>query len=250
MNISESREKLNLLINDILNSYNDTIDITNNQSIIDKNMIKDLTEQINIQKKEIDDKDKIISNFNKKCYDYEQVINNYQEQMLSIEEEKKTNNKVSIVVSQANELENKDRYIDQLENKIKLIKSKNIGITESPISKDKSNNVFKSEEIDKEENEKEQEVKEDEQEVKEDEQEVKEEIQDELLDSSNINKNSTSSSDEEEITYKRITYKKVKYYIIVDQEPQYVYSIDDNGDPGESIGIRTKKNSKYVIDFN
>ena len=103
MNISESREKLNLLINDILNSYNDTIDITNNQSIIDKNMIKDLTEQINIQKKEIDDKDKIISNFNKKCYDYEQVINNYQEQMVSIEEEKKTNNKVSIVVSQANE---------------------------------------------------------------------------------------------------------------------------------------------------
>lgn len=237
MNISESREKLNLLINDILNSYNDTINITNNQSIIDKNMIKDLTEQINIQKKEIDDKDKIISNFNKKCYDYEQVINNYQEQMLSIEEEKKTNNKVSIVVSQANELENKDRYIDQLENKIKLIKSKNIGITESPMSKDKSNNVFKSEEIDKEENEKEEK-----QEVKED-IEVKE-------DESNINKNSTSSSDEEEITYKRITYKKVKYYIIVDQEPQYVYSIDDNGDPGESIGIRTKKNSKYVIDFN
>jgi len=243
MNISESREKLNLLINDILNSYNDTIDITNNQSIIDKNMIKDLTEQINIQKKEIDDKDKIISNFNKKCYDYEQVINNYQEQMVSIEEEKKTNNKVSIVVSQANELENKDRYIDQLENKIRLIKSKNIGITESPISKDKSNNVFKSEEIDKEENEKEEEVKEDEQ-------EVKGEKQDELLDESNINKNYTSSEDEEEITYKRITYKKVKYYIIVDQEPQYVYSIDDNGDPGESIGIRTKKNSKYSIDFN
>ena len=243
MNISESREKLYLLINDILNSYNDTIDITNNQSIIDKNMIKDLTEQINIQKKEIDDKDKIISNFNKKCYDYEQVINNYQEQMVSIEEEKKTNNKVSIVVSQANELENKDRYIDQLENKIRLIKSKNIGITESPISKDKSNNVFKSEEIDKEENEKEEEVKEDEQ-------EVKGEKQDELLDESNINKNYTSSEDEEEITYKRITYKKVKYYIIVDQEPQYVYSIDDNGDPGESIGIRTKKNSKYSIDFN
>ena len=243
MNISESREKLNLLINDILNSYNDTIDITNNQSIIDKNMIKDLTEQINIQKKEIDDKDKIISNFNKKCYDYEQVINNYQEQMVSIEEEKKTNNKVSIVVSQANELENKDRYIDQLENKIRLIKSKNIGITESPISKDKSNNVFKSEEIDKEENEKEEEVKEDEQ-------EVKGEKQDELLDESNIKKNYTSSEDEEEITYKRITYKKVKYYIIVDQEPQYVYSIDDNGDPGESIGIRTKKNSKYSIDFN
>lgn len=240
MNISESREKLNLLINDMLNSYNDTIKITNNQSIIDKNMINDLTEQINIQKKEIDDKDKIISNFNKKCYDYEQVINNYQEQMVSIEEEKKTNNKVSIVVSQANELENKDRYIEQLENKIKIIKSKNIGINEYPLSRDKSNNVFKSEEIDKEEKE----VKEEKEEI-----EVIEE-KEEIEDESNINKISTSSSDEEEITYKRITYKKVKYYIIIDQEPQYVYNIDDNGDPGESIGIRTKKNSKYSIDFN
>ena len=144
MHISEKREQLHSLSNELVDSYNKIIETTNNQSSIDKDIINKLTEQIKIQKKEIDDKDKLISSQNKKCYDYETVINNYQEQMVSIEEEKKTNNRVSIVISQANELENKDRYIEQLENKIKIIKSKNIGISESPLSRN-NKNVFEKE---------------------------------------------------------------------------------------------------------
>ena len=57
------------------------------------------------------------------------------------------------------------------------------------------------------------------------------------------------SSEDEEITYKRITYKKNKYYIIEGEAPQLVYKIDDDGDPGNEIGVRKKKNSNYIIDF-
>ena len=272
MHISEKREQLHSLSNELVDSYNKIIETTNNQSSIDKDIINKLTEQIKIQKKEIDDKDKLISSQNKKCYDYETVINNYQEQMVSIEEEKKTNNRVSIVISQANELENKDRYIEQLENKIKIIKSKNIGISESPLSRN-NKNVFEKEleliaskegdcganvtSVDGDDA-------------------VGDDVGDDAVgddvagddvagddvaivdkptkliieDVRNITEPYTSSEEEEEVTYKRITYKKVKYYIIVDQMPQIVYRIDDNGDPGDPIGIREKKNSKYIVNFN
>jgi len=253
MNISDKKEQLHKLSNDLVDSYNSIIEITNNQGLEDKKIIKKLTDQIIIQKREIDDKDKMISSQNKKCYDYEVVINEYQDRMVKIEEETKTNNKVSIVISQANELENKDRYIEQLENKIKLIKSKNIGISESPISR--SNDVFKKDvELDMSDKENEtvdghetEDVKSDI--VSEDENvdgDVKSEIGDETVETGSIN----SSSEDEDISYKRITYKKIKYFIVIGQDPQIVYKMEESGDPGERVGIRTKKNSKFVITFD
>ena len=266
MNISEKKEQLHKLSNELVDSYNSIIEITNNQGLEDKNIIKKLTEQIITQKREIDDKDKQISSQNKKCYDYEVVINKYQDKMVQIEEENKTNNKVSIVISQANELENKDRYIEQLENKIKLIKSKNIGISESPISR--SNDVFKKDvELDMSDKENEtvdghetEDVKSDI--VSEDETvdgdvkseigdetvdgDVKSVIEDETVETGSIN----SSSEDEDISYKRITYKKIKYFIVIGQDPQIVYKMEESGDPGERVGIRTKKNSKFVITFD
>ena len=266
MNISDKKEQLHKLSNDLVDSYNSIIEITNNQGLEDKKIIKKLTDQIIIQKREIDDKDKMISSQNKKCYDYEVVINEYQDRMVKIEEETKTNNKVSIVISQANELENKDRYIEQLENKIKLIKSKNIGISESPISR--SNDVFKKDvELDMSDKENEtvdghetEDVKSDI--VSEDENvdgDVKSEIgdgtvdgdvksvtEDESVETGSIN----SSSEDEDISYKRITYKKIKYFIVIGQDPQIVYKMEESGDPGERVGIRTKKNSKFVITFD
>jgi len=268
MNISEKKEQLHKLSNELVDSYNSIIEITNNQGLEDKNIIKKLTEQIITQKREIDDKDKQISSQNKKCYDYEVVINEYQDKMVQIEEENKTNNKVSIVISQANELENKDRYIEQLENKIKLIKSKNIGISESPISR--SNDVFKKDvELDMSDKENEtvdghetEDVKSDI--VSEDENvdgDVKSEIGDETVDgdvkSVTVSEDETvetgsinSSSEDEDISYKRITYKKIKYFIVIGQDPQIVYKMEESGDPGERVGIRTKKNSKFVITFD
>jgi hypothetical protein len=260
MNISEKKEQLHKLSNELVDSYNSIIEITNNQGLEDKNIIKKLTEQIITQKREIDDKDKQISSQNKKCYDYEVVINEYQDKMVQIEEENKSNNKVSIVISQANELENKDRYIEQLENKIKLIKSKNIGISESPISR--SNDVFKKDvELDMSYKENETvDVKSDNGDGTDgtdgDENEggvVKSEIEDdksEIEDDKSENGSINSSSEDEDISYKRITYKKIKYFIVIGQDPQIVYKMEESGDPGERVGIRTKKNSKFVITFD
>ena len=290
MNISDKKEQLHKLSNDLVDSYNSIIEITNNQGLEDKKIIKKLTDQIIIQKREIDDKDKMISSQNKKCYDYEVVINEYQDRMVKIEEETKTNNKVSIVISQANELENKDRYIEQLENKIKLIKSKNIGISESPISR--NNDVFKkdtelkitdtitdtisdtitdtisdtisdkdSDTLDDTISDKDSDTLDDTIDAK-DTLDAKDTIDDTLDDKDTIDDTiddkdthedkdkPSESSEDDEISYKRITYKKIKYYIIIGKDPQIVYKIDETGDPGNRVGIRTKKNSKFVIIFD
>ena len=280
MNISDKKEQLHKLSNDLVDSYNSIIEITNNQGLEDKKIIKKLTDQIIIQKREIDDKDKMISSQNKKCYDYEVVINEYQDRMVKIEEETKTNNKVSIVISQANELENKDRYIEQLENKIKLIKSKNIGISESPISR--NNDVFKKDTelkisdtisdtlddtlddtiddtlddtLDDTISDKDSDTIDDTIDDTLDDKETidaKDTIDDTIDDKDTLDDKDkpSESSEDEEISYKRITYKKIKYYIIIGKDPQIVYKIDETGDPGNRVGIRTKKNSKFVIIFD
>ena len=274
MNISDKKEQLHKLSNELVDSYNSIIEITNNQGLEDKKIIKKLTDQIIIQKIEIDDKDKMISSQNKKCYDYEVVINEYQDRMVKIEEETKTNNKVSIVISQANELENKDRYIEQLENKIKLIKSKNIGISESPISR--NNDVFKkdtelkisdtisdtisdkdSDTLDDTISDKDSDTLDDTIDAKDTLDDTIDDSLDDTIDDTIDDKDTledkdkpSESSEDEEISYKRITYKKIKYYIIIGKDPQIVYKIDETGDPGNRVGIRTKKNSKFVIIFD
>ena len=55
-----------------------------------------------------------------------------------------------------------------------------------------------------------------------------------------------------EIEYKRIKYKGIRYYIVVGEEPQIVYEILEDEDVGLRVGIRKKKTkgTGYNIDFD
>ena len=265
MNISESRKELYKHIDNILTSYNNNIENNNNTSIIDKNTIKDLSKQVKIHQEEIIIKDNLIRELNKKSYDYENIINNYQKKMQDIEKEQEQDNKVSLVISQANEIEKLQKYIDQLESRIKNMNNKkqskfinnkydNISVDNTLVDKsddnasddntlvDKSydNSSVDNTSVDKSVDNKSN-----------DNTSVDNKSDDNTsVDNTSVDNKSDDNTSEEEITYKRITYKKKKYFIIDGSNPQLVYNIDKDGDPGEEIGVRNKiGKNKYEIIF-
>ena len=49
----------------------------------------------------------------------------------------------------------------------------------------------------------------------------------------------------------KITYKKVKYHVYSDENPQYVYEFNDEKKADKVLGIRTKnEKGKYKIQLN
>ena len=137
------------------------------------------------------------------------MINSYQEKMKEIEEEQLCNNKVSLVKSQANALDEKDKHIEHLEQKIKLLQDtdKNVSVkieqVESPIIGFSPTSS---------------------------ESKVEKQVEPLNLESS-----------DEDIQLKQVKYKNNKYYIIVGEEPQFIYKIEDDEEIGEKLGKRTPK---------
>ena len=140
MDIASTRNNLIELVNELVNSYNNKINIENNDSLKDKQTIKELNNQVLLLQKENNNYESENKDYKKNCYEYECMINKYQDDKLKEEKDINNNNKVSLVITQANELEKKDRYIEQLEKKInnleknnKKYSNKNINI-ETPIA--------------------------------------------------------------------------------------------------------------------
>ena len=223
MDIADSRSKLINLVDEITDSYSSILEEKYENKDKENKDFVFLNNQNKSQKEELEEKDNQIKDLNKKCYDYEQMINSYQERMKEIEEEQLCNNKVSIVKSQANALDEKDKHIEQLEQKIKLMQS--IGqTTEKNVS-------------------------------------VKiEEVKSPIIGfSPTINENNSVKpveplileSSDEDVQIKSVKHKNNKYYIIVGEEPQFIYKIDDDDEIGDKLGKRTpkKKGKGYDYEF-
>lgn len=329
MDISNERYEIVKLLDKIIKQYNDNIENNNKSIYNDKEIIKNLKNQVNTHLEEINEKEKTISSLNKKCYDYECMINKYQEQKIAEEEEKLCNNKVSLVIQQANELQKKDNYIEVLEKRLKIYEKKSKNKINLDSGKDSPKDVIDINLSPKSEPESEKstpgpapepapesspepepepapepspEPKKktinitsktilkcsldfylkhiDNYKTPEDlkniyahmidhnysfvncSKNVKENCINEIIikyfsvdesplvqeatDSIFCKSSKVSSEEEEEPVYKKIKYKNVKYYVIDGENPQDVYSIDDNGIISDIVGTRKKlDNGKY-----
>ena len=176
--------------------------------------------------------------------------------MVEIESEVEQRDKVSIMKTQADELEKKDRYIEQLQSKIKFLQGdkQNISLkfmdVDNNLEPEPANEVVTNIVVDKSggwsptsSNSPVQVV----------ETPVVEQtpVEDDKMETENENDNENDNdSDSIDIEYKRIKYKGERYYIIVGEEPQVVYEILDDDDVGDRVGIRNKKGKGYIINFD
>ena len=208
MDIAESRSKLIKLVDEITESYSSILEEKYENKDKENKDFVFLNNQNKSQKEELEERDNQIKDLNKKCYDYEQMINSYQEKMKEIEEEQICNNKVSLVKSQANALDEKDKHIEHLEQKIKLLQSidKDISVK---IEEVKSPVIGENPTI------------------------TKKQVEPLLLESS-----------DDDIQLKSVKHKNNKYYIIAGEEPQFIYKIDDDDEIGEKLGVRERANGR------
>ena len=140
-NIISRKNKVIELIQSIINDYNlmnDKLLQQQNLSTIEiKSMNDIIQEQERISQSEFSNKQNMeneIKMLKKQNYDYEGIIRDLQDKVLEKQNEEKTNNKFNMMITQANELEAKDREIERLnkvvynlkypeENKIPVIDS-------------------------------------------------------------------------------------------------------------------------------
>ena len=212
MDISQIRDELTKSVNNIVDEYSKIV-----QTKFDdiESLARDFSFVNNENtslKSQLSERENEIRDLKKKCHEYEQMINTQGERITEMEEEQLCNDKVSIVKLQAKSLGEKDTHIERLETKIKQL-------TERPSIK-----PVITEPSPKPQNEI----------VSQQQETVKPE-----------------SSEEEDIQLKSVKYKGERYYIIVGEDPQYVYNIKDEGELGEKRGVRTlkSKGKGYNYDF-
>ena len=211
MDISQIRDELTKSVNDIVDEYSKIV-----QTKFDdiENLTRDFSfvnnENMSL-KSQLSESENEIRDLKKKCHEYEQIINTQGERITEMEEEQLCNDKVSIVKLQAKSIEEKDTQIERLENKIKqLTERPSIKPVISEPSPEPQNEI-----------------------VIEQQETVKPE-----------------SSEEEDIQLKSVKYKGERYYIIVGEDPQYVYNIKDEGELGEKRGVRTPKSKGKGYDYD
>lgn len=252
--IAETRDTLVKHINSLTLNYSQLLHEKTNIETNKNTEILLLNNQNHLQLQEIQTLNEEISGLNKKCYDYEVIINDYQKKMVEIESDREQRDKVSIMKVQADELEKKDRYIEQLQSKIKYLQGdkQNISLkfmdVDTNLEPEPANEVAAETNIvDKSggwsptsSNSPVQVVEQTPVETP----VVEQSVEDDKMDTENDN-----DSDSIDIEYKRIKYKGERYYIIVGEEPQVVYEILEDDDVGDRVGIRNKKGKGYVINF-
>jgi len=258
--IAETRDTLVKHINSLTLNYSQLLHEKTNIETNKNTEILLLNNQNRLQLQEIQTLNEEISGLNKKCYDYEVIINDYQKKMVEIESEVEQRDKVSIMKVQADELEKKDRYIEQLQSKIKFLQGdkQNISLkfmdVDTNLEPEPENEVVAvANESDKSggwsptsSNSPVQVIQTP---VVEQTLVVEQSVEDDKMETENDN-DSVNDSDSIDIEYKRIKYKGERYYIIVGEEPQVVYEILDDDDVGDRVGIRNKKGKGYVINFD
>ena len=224
MDISEIRDELTKSVNNIVDEYSKIVQTKFNDIESLQRDFSFINNENTSLKSQLSDRENEIREYKKKCHDYEQMINTQGKRITEMEEEQLCNDKVSMVKLQAKSIEEKDIHIEHLENKIKQL-------TERPsikpvISKPSLPKPDVKKEID---NNGDLVVK-----LQEPQQETEK----------------PESSEEEDIQLKSVKYKGERYYIIVGEEPQYVYNIKDEGELGEKRGVRTPKSKGKGYDYD
>lgn len=224
MDIIQTRETFNNLVNDLLNDYtimsSDLNDIKKNKNIdIEKNNLNITTLMKEIKEKDelLLEKDKEISDINKTKHEYEVMINSLNEKMESLVKEEDNKNKHDIIKVQAKELDAKDNVIEHLQNKI--IK-------------------LKGQETDKKEVEKHIETI------------VNETIVNETNQNLDAKVNDSSGDEDDEEVWIKVKHKGIRYIIVQGEDPQYIYRITENDTKGDKLGVRTDINGRKKYEFD
>tara|TARA_B100001094_G_scaffold327209_1_gene384854 strand:+ start:125 stop:787 length:663 start_codon:yes stop_codon:yes gene_type:complete len=211
MDISQIRDELTKSVNNIVDEYSKIVQ-TKFDNIESLNRDFSFVNNENTSlKSQLSERENEIRDLKKKCHEYEQMINKQGQRITEMEEEQLCNDKVSIVKLQAKSLGEKDTHIERLETKIKQL-------TERPSIKPVISEPLS---------------------------EPKNEI---VIEQQETAK--PESSEEEDIQLKSIKYKGERYYIIVGEDPQYVYNIKDEGEIGEKRGVRTPKSKGKGYDYD
>ena len=211
MDISQIRDELTKSVNNIVDEYSKIVQ-TKFDDIESLNRDFSFVNNENTSlKSQLSERENEIRDLKKKCHEYEQMINKQGQRITEMEEEQLCNDKVSIVKLQAKSLGEKDTHIERLETKIKQL-------TERPSIKPVISEPLS---------------------------EPKNEI---VIEQQETAK--PESSEEEDIQLKSIKYKGERYYIIVGEDPQYVYNIKDEGEIGEKRGVRTPKSKGKGYDYD
>ena len=229
MDIIQTRETFNNLVNDLLNDYtkmsSELNDIKKNKNIdLEKNNLNITTLMKEIKEKDelLLEKDKEISDINKTKHEYEVMINSLNEKMESLVKEEDNKNKHDIIKVQAKELDAKDNVIEHLQNKI--IKLKGQETDKKEVEKHIETIVNETNNDD-----------------------------DSKVNETNPNldtKVNDSSGDEDEEVWIKVKHKGIRYIIVQGEDPQYIYEITENDTKGDKLGVRTDTNGRKKYEFD
>ena len=271
MDILNSKSIINDEINNILKDCNDLTEKHNQQIVSFSNDIKRLNDFNGKLLMETNEKDKLLSQKDKTIYDYEQMINKNEEELNHKE-------KFDIIRNQDKLINDQKKTIESLmkltgkphkDNELKL--SGNIGFSPTSSKKphqnqfesepspygDIQNNIivkFKEvEQVDHKEEDLKLEVDHKEEDLK---LEVDHKVEDLKLEVDHkeedlkldveVEVEVEDVEDEDGVEVDIIMYRKKEYYIIIGEQPQYIYNIQEDKDIGEKIGeINGKKKVFY-----
>ena len=246
MEILDKKEILNDTIHEIITEYQKR-EISHTHEC---KLFTEEIERINMFNKklleEIRNKDKCLSLNDKKLFDYEQIINEYQTKEYKEIESKEKHEMIRI---QDKEIHERDQEIKilkgQLEKKkdeIKNLNEKfNSVISNVKVSIDDNDNdgcfgfsptssplqlILKKEDPDV--------IKEDPHDIKENPDDIKEDPDDIKEDPDDIKED--SDDDNDGVSVEIIKYHRKEYFIILGEDPRYIYAIEE-GELGDKVGV-------------
>ena len=223
---------------------------------------------------EVSEKDKLLIVNEKKMIDYEHMINKIQEDAMKEKTEKE---RFDMLKKQDKEIHDRDIEINRLQRKLELLEEKlsmfnnnsDVDDTVQEVQEEKQKHTkVKKEEVneevvvvqEEEVNEEVVVVQEEEKPIEVKKEEVNEEVTvvqeeekptevvenpDDKIEGEDSGEETEELSDEEGEEVEIITHYKKEYYIIVNEKPQYIYTIE-GGDLGEKVGeIQGKKKVFY-----
>ena len=220
MDIIQTRETFNNLVNDLLNDYtkmsSDLNYIKKNKNIdIEKNNLNITTLMKEIKEKDelLLEKDKEISNINKTKHEYEVMINGLNEKMELLVKEEDNKNKHDIIKVQAKELDVKDNVIEHLQNKI--IKLQDQETEKKEVEKQIDTIVNETKQND-----------------------------------GDVKVSESSGDEDDDEVWIKVKHKSIRYIIVKGEDPQYIYEITENDTKGDKVGIRTDTNGRKKYEFD
>lgn len=216
---------------------------------------------------EVSEKDKLLIVNEKKMIDYEHMINKIQEDAMKEKTEKE---RFDMLKKQDKEIYERDIEINRLQKKLELLEEKltmfnnnsDVDDTVQEVQEEREEKTLleRMKSIKKEQEVEEEVVEENPTEVVEEEVVEEEVVEEEVVDEKptevvenpddkiegeDSGEETEELSDEEGEEVEIITHYKKEYYIIVNEKPQYIYTIED-GDLGEKVGeVQGKKKVFY-----